>query len=72
MGKSTFAFTVEIAAANLEPVPVGATSQASPLVAIFTQGESLIRGFIADTILIERPQVDTIRVAMIKLECEWL
>jgi hypothetical protein len=69
MGKSTFAFTVEIAAENLEPVPVGATSQASPLVAIFAQGESLIRGFMTDTILMEIPQVDPNRMALIQRWC---
>jgi hypothetical protein len=48
---------------NLAPVPVKQVEVASSRVEMFAQGESLIRGFIAATILMERPQVDTIRVA---------
>jgi hypothetical protein len=44
-------------------VPVKQIEVASSRVEMFAQGESLIRGFIAATILMERPQVDTIRVA---------
>jgi hypothetical protein len=53
-GKNTFAFTVEFAALNKRLWP-----------GRLVEGESLIRGFMTDTILLERPQVDTIRVALI-------
>ncbi|MGH6853285.1 MAG: hypothetical protein ACREDJ_08865, partial [Methylocella sp.] len=36
---------------------------------MFAQGESLIRGFTTDTILVERPQIDTNRVALIQRWC---
>jgi hypothetical protein len=65
-------FAVEFAAENLEPGSRWCNTLGSPLVAIFPQGESLIRDFIANTILIERLQVDANRVAMIQLEGEWL